>query len=130
MGTNAIVTTQWDESTNSDVFKTLIRDIWDSTDREALVEHKELVKVISTKDEFEREMRIAGMGLAEQVKRSNLEIAPGQTGTDEAAGANAIERFNNAVIKAQNEHKIDYTAAVMKVAGEQPDLYAAYQGVK
>jgi len=51
----------WDESTNKDTFKTLLRKIFDNTQRQALVEYPEIMKDIKTSDEYEREMRMAGL---------------------------------------------------------------------
>jgi len=52
----------WDESTNKDTLKTLVRKTFDNTDRKALVEYPQVFKEIKTEDYYEREMRIAGLG--------------------------------------------------------------------
>lgn len=54
--------TWWDTSTGKETLKTLVRGWFDSTDRPDLVEYKALTKQISTKDDFEREGRYAGLG--------------------------------------------------------------------
>ena len=56
-----IVRTNWDTSTNKDVFKTLVRKWFDSTDREALVEYPQMMKTLTTNDEYERHGRYAGL---------------------------------------------------------------------
>ena len=56
-----------DTTTNKDTFKTLVRMWFDSTEREAIVEHKELFKLIETKDEYEREGRLAGLGAMSKI---------------------------------------------------------------
>ena len=56
-----ILRTNWDTSTNKDVFKTLVRKWFDSTDREILYEAPLFMKMLSTKDEYERHGRYAGL---------------------------------------------------------------------
>lgn len=56
-----IVRTNWDTSTNKDTFKTLVRKWFVSTDREDLVEYPHLYKTLTTKDEYERHGRYAGL---------------------------------------------------------------------
>ncbi len=57
----AIVRTNWDTSTNKDVFKTLVRKWFDSTDREPIVEWPRIFKDLKTSDEYERHGRFAGL---------------------------------------------------------------------
>jgi len=57
----AVNRTNWDTSTNKDVFKTLVKDWFDSTDRPELVEWKRVAKALSTSDEYERRGRFAGL---------------------------------------------------------------------
>jgi hypothetical protein len=57
----AIIRTNWDTSTNKDAFKTLVRKWFDSTDREAIVEYPRVFKTYTTKDEYERHGRYAGL---------------------------------------------------------------------
>ena len=57
----AILRTNWDTTTNKEVFKTLVRKWFDSTDREALVEYPNLFKTLTTKDDYERHGRYAGL---------------------------------------------------------------------
>jgi len=57
----AIVRTDWDRSDNKDVFKTLVRRWFDSTDREAIVEWPRVFKSYKTSDEYERHGRYAGL---------------------------------------------------------------------
>jgi hypothetical protein len=55
------ILTTFDQSTNKDLFKTLLLDVFDNTQREALVEWQTMFKEIKTNDDYERKMRIAGM---------------------------------------------------------------------
>ena len=55
------ILTGWDTSTNLDVFKTLVKKTFDSTDREAIVEANRLYNMEKTSDLYERTMRFAGM---------------------------------------------------------------------
>lgn len=59
--------TFWDSSTGKETLKTLTRSWFDSTEREALVEWKNLCKAISTKDDYEREGRMAGLGAMQAI---------------------------------------------------------------
>jgi len=61
-GSVGITSTNWDSSTNRDVFKTLVKEHFNSTTGQALVEYKSLYKTMTTKDDYERVMRIAGIG--------------------------------------------------------------------
>ena len=58
-----ILRTNWDTSTNKDVFKTLVDNWFNSTDREPLVEWPTMFLDLKTKDEYERRGRIAGLTL-------------------------------------------------------------------
>ena len=51
----------WDQSTNKDLLKNLLKDIFDSTDRNILYESDDLVKRENTQDNDERKARIAGL---------------------------------------------------------------------
>jgi hypothetical protein len=53
--------TTFDASTNKDLFKTILLDLFDNTTGKALVEWKSMFKEVKTKDDYERSMRIAGM---------------------------------------------------------------------
>ena len=57
----AIIRTNWDTSTNKDIFKTLVKKWFDSTDREALVEWPNVAKSYKTSDDYERHGRYAGL---------------------------------------------------------------------
>jgi hypothetical protein len=59
--------TWWDTSTGKETLKTLTRTWFDSTDRENLVEWKSLCKDIKTKDDYEREGRLAGLGAMQEI---------------------------------------------------------------
>ena len=61
------ITINWDSTSGKDTLKTLIRKTYNTTDREPLVEHKDLYNVISTEDEFERDLRFAGLGRATEL---------------------------------------------------------------
>jgi hypothetical protein len=68
MGTTAnLHGTWWDTSTGKESLKTLTRSWFDSTEREALVEWKNLCKDIKTNDDFEREAEIAGLGAMQEI---------------------------------------------------------------
>lgn len=60
----AITRVDWDTSTNKDVFKTLVRGWFNSTDREPLVEWRKIHRDIRSNDEYERMGRYAGLDLA------------------------------------------------------------------
>ena len=57
----------WDITTNRDTLKSLLRKEFVTTDREPLVEHKMLYNVLSTEDEYERDLRYAGLGMASEL---------------------------------------------------------------
>ena len=59
--------TWWDTSTGKESLKTLTRTWFDSTDRENLVEWKSLCKDLKTKDDYEREARMAGLGAMQAI---------------------------------------------------------------
>jgi hypothetical protein len=58
---STIVRTQFDTSTNKDMFKTLVKNWWNLSDREAMVEYPNVVKTLTTQDEYERLGRWAGL---------------------------------------------------------------------
>ncbi len=62
---------------------------------------------------------------AAQVDESKLTASLGSNETGNSD--NPVEAFDAAVRAKSLELKIDYTVALQKVAGEQPDLYAAYK---
>ena len=64
---NVPLGTWFDTSTNKDTFKLLVREWWDTTAREALVEWTNVFKDIKTSDEYEREGRLAGLGAMSQI---------------------------------------------------------------
>ena len=71
----AINRTNWDTSTNKDVFKTLVRKWFDSTDRPPLVEWKSVAKAYTTNDDYERHGRFAGLDYpGEVVEGANIPI--------------------------------------------------------
>ena len=53
----------WDSTTNRDYFKKLLKEAFDTSDREALVEYPGVVREIKTADEYERYSRHVGLGL-------------------------------------------------------------------
>jgi hypothetical protein len=59
--------TWWDTSTGKESLKTLTRTWFDSTDRENLIEWPNLCKSLTTKDDYEREARIAGLGAMQEL---------------------------------------------------------------
>lgn len=61
------ITTGWDTSTGKDTRKTIIRSVFDNTAGKALVEWKQICKAVPVEDEFEREMRVAGLGSMQSV---------------------------------------------------------------
>lgn len=61
MASATILRTDWDVSTNSDVFKTLVKEWFNSTDRPALVEYPSVMNDIPSNDEYERLGRYAGL---------------------------------------------------------------------
>jgi hypothetical protein len=68
----AIITSRFDTTTNKDLLKTgSLRSIFDTTVREAEVFYPKMVNNLTTKDEYERVQRMAGLDLP-------VEIADGQ----------------------------------------------------
>ena len=61
------INTGWDTTTYKDTLKNIIRKEYNTTDREPLVEHKALYNTVSTDDEFERDLRFAGLGQASEL---------------------------------------------------------------
>jgi phage major head subunit gpT-like protein len=61
------ITIGWDTTTGRQTLKTLIRKEFLSTDREPLVEHKDIFNTIATTDEYERDIRYAGLGPASEL---------------------------------------------------------------
>ena len=61
------ITIGWDTTTGRQTLKTLIRKEFLSTDREPLVEHKDIFNTIGTSDEYERDIRYAGLGPASEL---------------------------------------------------------------
>jgi hypothetical protein len=51
----------WDTSTNKDYFKDLLKDTFDTTAREALVEYPTMFREVKSTDEYERWARHAGL---------------------------------------------------------------------
>ena len=51
----------WDTSTNKEILKSQLRELWDSTDREAMVEYPNVVKELDVSDYYERFARQAGL---------------------------------------------------------------------
>ena len=73
--------TWWDTTTGKETLKGLTRTWFDSTDRENLVEWPNLCKSISTKDDFEREGRFAGLGaMQEIVEGQNIPLEEAKMG--------------------------------------------------
>jgi len=66
----------WDTSTNKDIFKNLLRELFDSTDREALVEYPNVVKELKVSDYYERFARQAGLeGMSELADGEAIPLA-------------------------------------------------------
>jgi len=61
---SSITRTNWDKSTNKDVFKTLVKDWWNLSTLPELVEYPNVVKEIKSTDEYERRGRYAGLDYA------------------------------------------------------------------
>lgn len=59
----SVLRTNWDNTDNKDVFKTLVDQWFNSTDREPLSEWRTMFKDLKTKDEYERRGRWAGLDL-------------------------------------------------------------------
>lgn len=64
MASASITRTDWDASDNKDVFKTLVKEWFNSTDRMPLVEFPNVVKEMESTDEYERLGRYAGLDYA------------------------------------------------------------------
>jgi hypothetical protein len=65
------ILTSGDNTTNKDVFKKLLRAIFDSTERAAIVEYPEVMRDIQVNDLYERELRMAGLYLANAVNEGS-----------------------------------------------------------
>lgn len=59
--------TWWDTSTGKESLRSFVRTWFDSTDRENLVEWKQLCKDLKTDMDYEREARIAGLGAMQEI---------------------------------------------------------------
>ena len=57
----------WDTSTNKDYFKDLLKDTFDTTAREALIEYKTMFREVKSGDEYERYARHAGLPDSEDI---------------------------------------------------------------
>lgn len=57
----SIQRTNWDTSTNRDTFKTSVKDWFDNTDREPMVEWPNVANALTTSDDYERRGRYAGL---------------------------------------------------------------------
>jgi len=57
----SIQRTNWDTSTNKDAFKTVVRDWFNNTDREPMVEWKRVANALTTTDDYERIGNHAGL---------------------------------------------------------------------
>ena len=64
------ILTVWDTSSGKDVFRRLVRDVFDNTKRDALMESEKLYKMKTSDKLFERGMRMAGMPYGNYVVES------------------------------------------------------------
>jgi hypothetical protein len=67
MAATSTMGTWWDSSTNKDTFKTLVDKWFNSTDRPALVEWQNMMRDLSSEDEYERRGRFAGLDYGSEV---------------------------------------------------------------
>ncbi|MHC4752736.1 MAG: phage major capsid protein [Planctomycetota bacterium] len=58
----------FDTSTNKDLFKTLLGELFNNTLEPALVECQEVFKMVKVKDYYDRDARMAGIGLASEIE--------------------------------------------------------------
>jgi len=65
--TSNIHGTWWDTSTGKESLRSFVRTWFDSTDRENLVEWKQLCKDLKTDMDYEREARVAGLGAMQEL---------------------------------------------------------------
>ena len=65
--THSVIRTDFDNTDNKDLLNIGLRKLFDTTQREALVEYKQFVNDLTTKEYDERDQQIAGLGLAESV---------------------------------------------------------------
>jgi hypothetical protein len=63
----SILRVGFDESTNKDLFKSILWKLFDNTQREALVEWPELFNDLKTDDEYERGYRMSGLSVGAEV---------------------------------------------------------------
>lgn len=126
----AIVGTWKDTSTNKDALKNLVRSYFDNTDTPALVEWKEVCKDIKTKDSYEREYRLAGLGPmaqfeeGQEVPMERVKLGGTKDFTQEYFG-NSFRI--TAQMKAFNRYGAmeKYTKALKKTMAEGKDLEVA-----
>jgi len=64
---NSIVRTQFDTTSNKDLLNVGLRELFDTTQREALVEYPQFVNDLTTNEYDERDQQLAGLGLAPSV---------------------------------------------------------------
>ena len=126
----AIIGTWKDTSTNKEVLKTLVRSYFDSTETNALVEWPNLMKDLKTKDQYEREYRLAGLGeMAQADEGQELPVETAKFGgtldyTQVRFGngfriTDAMKRFNK--IDAMKK----YTRSLKKTMQEGKDIEIA-----
>lgn len=80
---NSIVRTDFDTTSNKDLLNVGLRELFDTTQREALVEYKQFVNDIGTSEYDERDQQIAGLGLAGSVgEGANIKLQAPLLGGD------------------------------------------------
>ena len=63
----ATVTRYWDDSTDGEMFKKFLRKVHDTTERATTTFWQDVYNAKTTKDEWERDREIAGLGLAQEM---------------------------------------------------------------
>jgi len=123
-----IYTFRWDNTSTKDLAKDgLLRSIFDNTKREAKVFYKEIVNDLTTKDEWEKDLQMAGLGEASPlVEGENIPVqVPTIGGTKTYTQARSGTGFRMTE-KAERFHKYGpwkrWTADLARVMKETKDV--------
>ena len=68
----ATVTRYWDDSTDGEMFKKFLRKVHDTTERATTTFWQDVYNAKTTKDEWERDREIAGLGLAQEMTEGRI----------------------------------------------------------
>jgi len=125
-----LIRTNIDTSTNKDFFKNLLRKMFDNTAKAAIQEFENVTKHFHTSDEYEREYRIAGLGLAAKVNEgANIPVqtpkADAPKDWTQVAYGTAF-RITERMMKFEKYGLMErYTKSLAKVMKETKDIEIA-----